>query len=106
MTSNDFTQAELDERAYAIFLVEGIQYFLEQDPPLREGAIIDYCHRLWNRWNQMSQNEKMPFLDRAADELRRLRRYRRADIYRSIMRDEMNDNDETRHRRRFFNHTG
>jgi hypothetical protein len=97
MTTNDFSQAEVDERAYAIFLVEGIQYFLDQDPPLREGSILSYCERLWNRWRQMSQSEKIPFLDRAVDELRRLRRYHRHDIYRSLIRDEFND--ETRRRR-------
>jgi hypothetical protein len=97
MTSHDFSQTEVDERAFAIFLMEGIQYYLDQDPPLREGSIIDYCSRLWNRWHQMSNNEKMPFWDRATEELRRLRRYRRADIYRTLMRDDIED--ETRRRR-------
>jgi hypothetical protein len=97
MTANDFSQTEVDERAYAIFLIEGIQYFLDQDPPLREGSILNYCDRLWNRWRQMSQNEKLPFLDRALEELRRLRRYHRHDIYRSLIRDEIVD--DTRRRR-------
>ena len=103
MTSSDnFTQVEIDERAFAIFLLEGIQFYLEQDPPLQEGSIIGYCHRLWVRWQQMSQNEKAPFYDRAVDELRRLRRYRRADIYRSAMRDNIPDNDDLERRRRRF----
>ncbi len=97
MTSHDFSQVEVDERAYAIFLIEGIQYFLDQDPPLHEGSILNYCERLWSRWRQMSQNEKLPFLDRAIEELHRLRRYHRHDIYRSLMRDEFMD--ETRRRR-------
>ena len=97
LTSHDFSQTEVDERAFAIFLMEGIQYYLDQDPPLRQGSIIDYCNRLWNRWQQMSTNEKVPFWDRAVEELRRLRRYRRADIYRNIMRDDIED--ETRRRR-------
>jgi hypothetical protein len=96
MTSHDFSRTEVDERAFAIFLMEGIHYFLDQDPPLREGSILDYCQRLWNRWLQMSQNEKLPFLDRAIEELRRLRRYHRHDIYRSLMREDI---DETRRRR-------
>jgi hypothetical protein len=99
MNSHDFTQIEIDERAYAIFLMEGIQYFLDQDPSLHQGSIQAYCSRLWNRWHDMSQNEKTPFYDRAIDELHRLRRYRRADIYRSIMRDD-NNPDETQTRRR------
>ena len=97
MTSHDFSPVEIDERAFAIFLIEGIQYYLDQDPPLRQGSIMDYCGRLWNRWHDMSQNEKAPFLDRAIEELRRLRRYHRIDIYRSAMRDDLID--ETRRRR-------
>lgn len=101
MTSNSFSHVELDERAFAIFLLEGIQFYLDQDPSLRRGAIIDYCHRLWNRWNQMSEIEKAPFIARAEDELRRLRRYRRVDIYREVIREDTIEPDETRRRRRF-----
>ncbi len=103
MTSHDFTHSEIDERAYAIFLIEGLQYYLDQDPPLRQGSINDYCSRLWNRWHDMSDSEKIPFHDRAVDELRRLRRYRRADIYRSIMQSEnlIQETDDTRRNRRF-----
>jgi hypothetical protein len=100
MTAQAFTPAEIDERAFAIFLIEGIQYYLDQDPPLRHGSIYDYCGRLWNRWIQMSENEKVPFVDRALEQLRRLRRYRRADIYRDVMRDDI-DEDNTRRRRRY-----
>ncbi len=99
MTSYDFPHSEIDERAFSIFLIEGIYYFLEQDPPLRNGSVIDYCNRLWNRWTQMSREEKTPFCDRARDELRRLRRNRRNDIYRSVIRDDIiDDNDHTRRR--------
>ena len=101
MTSNLFSHVEVDERAFAIFLIEGIQFFLDQDPQLRRGSIIDYCNRLCNRWNQMSEVEKAPFLARAEEELRRLRRYRRADIYREAMRDDIADADDTRRRRRY-----
>lgn len=108
MTTNDYTQAELDERAFAIFLMEGIHYFLEQDPTLRRESIIEYCNRLWNRWQQMSNEEKYPFLERAEDELRRRRRYRRSDIYRAVLRDTNPDDDYDRnHRgRRFMDQTG
>lgn len=102
MTSNPFSYVEIDERAFAIFLLEGIQFFLEQDPPLRRGSIIDYCQRLANRWNQMSDNEKSPFLIRAEEELRRLRRYRRTDIFREVMRDDTIEPDDTRRNRRRF----
>ncbi len=102
MTANDFSPVEIDERGFAIFLTEGIHYFLEQDPPLRRSSVIDYCMRLWQRWQQMDDNEKRPFWDRAIDELRRLRRYMRADIYRNAMRDDdvaPDDNDRNRRRR-------
>ena len=102
MTSQPFHPHEIDERAFAIFLMEGIQFYLDQDPPLRHGSIYDYCNRLWNRWNQMSDNEKAPFLDRAVEELRRLRRYRRADIYREVMRDDIVEEDVTRRRGRRY----
>ncbi len=100
MTSNPFNQNELDERAFAIFLLEGIQYYLEEDPPMRHGSMIDYCQRLWNRWLQMSEHEKRPYLDRAAEELRRMRRFRRTDIFRSVMReDDILEDNDTRRRR-------
>jgi hypothetical protein len=99
MTTQPFTPAEIDERAFAIFLTEGIQYYLDQDPPLRHGSIYAYCGRLWNRWLQMSENEKTPFLDRAVEQLRRLRRYRRADIYREVMLDDISEDTDRRRRR-------
>jgi hypothetical protein len=101
MTSHPFHQNEIDERAFGIFLLEGIQFFLDQDPPLRHGSIHDYSNRLWNRWTQMSDSEKAPFVDRAIEELRRLRRYRRADIYREVMREDILEDNDTRRRRRY-----
>jgi hypothetical protein len=101
MTSQPFHPTEIDERAFAIFLIEGIQFYLDQDPPLRHGSIYDYCGRLWNRWVQMSDNEKGPFIDRAIEQLRRLRRYRRADIYREVMRDDILEDNDNRRRRRY-----
>lgn len=99
MTSYDFSPSEIDERAFTIFLIEGIYFFLEQDPPLRNSSVIDYCTRLWNRWIQMSREEKAPFYDRAREEMRRLRRNRRNDIYRSVIRDDIQDEpDHTRRR--------
>lgn len=97
----NYNYVELDERAFSIFLIEGIHYYLDQDPPLRRSSIIDYCMRLWNRWNDLNNEEKRPFLERAEEELRRLRRYHRADIYRELMRDDiLPDDDNHRNRRR------
>jgi hypothetical protein len=96
----DFHPTEIDERAFALFLMDGVRYFLDQDPPLRRMSIIDYCQRLWNRWTTMSDDEKAPFRDRAYDELRRLRRFHRADIYRMVMRDDITPEDGNRRRNR------
>jgi len=93
----NFDYVELDERAFAIFLMEGIHFYLDQDPPLRRSSIIDYCMRLWNRWCNMNNDEKRPFVERAREELRRLRRYHRADIYRDAMHDDnINEDDDNR----------
>lgn len=100
MTSHSYHQTEIDERAFGIFLLEGIQFFLDQDPPLRHGSLHDYATRLWNRWLQMTDNEKTPFVDRAVDELRRMRRYRHSEIYRDVMRDDTNDDNDNFRRRR------
>lgn len=100
MTSNDFSFTEIDERAFAIFLIQGIDFFLDQDPQLRNGSIIDFCQRLWNRWQQMSNAERSPFHERAREELRRQRRGRRSDIYRSIMRDDTIDDENNDRNRR------
>jgi hypothetical protein len=99
MAHQDFNYTEVDERAFAIFLMEGLHYFLDQDPSLRRCSVIDYCQRLWNVWDEMSDDEKRTFRDRARDELRRLRRYHRADIYRSAMRDQIPEVDDTRRNR-------
>jgi hypothetical protein len=93
MTSHPFSQTEIDERAFGLFLVEGIEFFLEQDPPLRHGSVDAYATRLWNHWIQMSENDKAPFIDRVIAELRRMHRYRYSDIYRDLMHD---DNDTRR----------
>ncbi len=89
----NYNYVELDERAFSIFLIEGIHFYLDQDPPLRRSSIIDYSMRLWNRWIDMNNEEKRPYIDRAMEELRRLRRYHRADIYRELMRDDIIDDD-------------
>ena len=87
MTSNIMNHTEVDERAFAIFLMDGLYYFLQQDSPLRHGHIIDYCNRLGVRWQQMTEAEKELYWDRAVEELRRIRRYSHVDIYREAMRD-------------------
>ena len=100
MTSHPFSQTEIDERAFGLFLMEGIQFFLDQDPPLRHGSVHEYATRLWNRWIQMSENEKAPFIDRVIEELRRINRYRHSDIYRDVLRDDTNDTNDIYMRRR------
>ena len=98
MTSNPIQHVEIDERAFAIFLLDGLYYLLQQDFPFRNGYIIEFCNRLWVRWQQMSDDEKDTYWERAADEIRRMRRNSRVDIYRDIMRDNPDPDDHHRHR--------
>ncbi len=103
MNSNPISHVEVDERAFAIFLLDGIYYLLQQDTPLRRESIINFCTRLWTRWVHMSENEKDPYWERAMEELRRIRRYSHVDIYREAIRDNIPDNDDQpRHVRRFL----
>ena len=87
MTSNPISHAEVDERAFANFLMDGIYYLLQQDIPLHHEYIINFCNNLWRRWRQMSDNEKDMYWERAMEELRRIRRYSNTHIYRDVMRD-------------------
>lgn len=98
MTSNPIHHVEMDERAFGIFLLDGLYYLLQQDIPLRHGYLIEFCNRLWMRWQQMPDSEKESYWERAADEIRRMRRNSRVDIYREVMRDNP-DNDDHHHRR-------
>ena len=91
MTSYDYSEAHVEERAFAIFLVDGLQFYLEQNPRLRHTSIHDFCNRLWSRWNdeanRMTDDEKNIFRRRAREELRRIRSLQHTTIYRSAMSD-------------------
>lgn len=91
MTSSDYSHSDVEERAFAIFLVDGVQFYLEQNPRLRHTSIHDFCNRLWTRWNdepnRMTDDEKNIFRERAREELRRFRRIQHTNIYRSVMSD-------------------
>lgn len=82
MTS--MSQDEIDERAFGLFLREGIQYFLQQDPPLQRGNVIQYSHRLYQIWIQMSQDEKSSYLRKAHQDVETLRE-RSIAVFRSAM---------------------
>ncbi len=105
MASNQIHHTEVDERAFSIFLIEGLHYLLQQDIPLRHGHIIDFCNRLWMRWNNMPNSEKDPYWERATEELRRMRRNTRVDIYREALQDQSPPDFDAprRHSRRFLN---
>ena len=70
---SSYTQEELDERAFAIFLRQGILYFLDQDSVLRQGTMIEYSHRLYQTWLQMQSGEKTAYIRRAREDLEKLR---------------------------------
>ncbi len=98
--------SEIDERAFAIFLLDGVYYLLQQDIQLRNEYMIGFCNRLWQRWAHLPQSEKDPYWDRAAEEIRRLRRNSAASVFREVLRDTLPENDETRYVRRFLDRTG
>ena len=91
MTSYDYSEAHVEERAFAIFLVDGVQFYLEQNTRLRHTSIHDFCNCLWSRWNdepnRMTDDEKNIFREREREELRRFRRIQHMTIYRSAMSD-------------------
>lgn len=78
------SQDEIDERAFALFLRQGVLYFLDEDPPLQRGNVIQYSHRLYQIWIQMSQDEKSLYLRRAHQDLETLRE-RSIAVFRSAM---------------------
>lgn len=84
MTS--YTSEEVDERAFAMFLRQGILYFLDQDPVLHQGEVLLYASRLRQTWIQMSQEQKSHYVLRAREELNRLRGDPATDLFRGAMR--------------------
>lgn len=84
MTSH--TNEEVDERAFAMFLRQGILYFLDQDPVLRHGEVILYTSHLRQTWIQMTQQEKSLYILRAREELNRLRGDPATDLFRAALR--------------------
>lgn len=106
MASININHNDVDERAFSIFVIEGLHYLLQQDVPLRHGHIIDFCNRLWMRWTHLPESEKDPYWERASEELRRMRRNTRVDIYRDALRDQSPPGGEdNQRRRRFMNHS-
>lgn len=91
MSSVDYSYSDVEERAFALFLLDGLQFYLEQNPRLRHTSIHDFCNRLWSRWNdepnRMTDDEKNVFRQRAREELQRLRRPQHIAIYRSLISD-------------------
>ena len=71
MTS--YSQAEVDERAFGLFLSKGLQFILEQDLHVDHGGLLQYTNRLWRTWIQMSTMEKEVYLVQAREQLNRLR---------------------------------
>lgn len=86
LMTTDFHYAEVDERGFVLFMQDGIEYFLASDPILNHSFMIDYIQRLHRRWQQMDNQEKEPFHQRAREQMRALRRSLRSEyIFRSIL---------------------
>lgn len=96
--TTDYNYTEVDERAFILFMQDGIEYFLASDPILHHMAMIEYIQRLHRRWIQMDNQEKDPFMERARTQMRELRQQLRSEyLYRSILR-HMSDQDTHRNR--------
>ena len=78
---------ELDERAFAIFVRQGLEYSMNSDPSLDHGWVVQYLNRLWNLWLQMTTEEKTPYHSLAREELRRVLAENRTDLFRAAIRD-------------------
>ncbi len=65
MTSNPNTSEQLDERAFLLFLQEGLKSLLERSTALRRNDVLTYSSWLYNEWSQMSPNRKDPYVEQA-----------------------------------------
>lgn len=71
---------DVDGRGLSIYIIEGLRYYLSDDPILGQYTIPAYLQSLVRRWNTLEDMEKEPWLERAREELRELR-YRTEEQY-------------------------
>jgi hypothetical protein len=65
MTSNPNATDDLDERAFLVFLQEGLKNLLERSTALRRNDVLTFSSWLYNEWSQMSLNQKDLYREQA-----------------------------------------
>ena len=90
-------EIEIDQRAFTLFLVDGIYYLLDQNIQLCHEDMLGFCRRLSNRWIELPESEKDPYRERATEELRRLRRNSPTNVFRDALHATNADSADTRH---------
>ena len=68
-----YDNRDVDGRGLSIYIIEGLRYYLSDDPILGEFTIPAYIQTLVRRWDRLSDIEKEPWLERAREEIRELR---------------------------------
>ncbi len=53
----------LNERAFLLFLIDGLQYYQRYAQPIHQGSVMDYTNGLHYRWQQMPLSEKEPYFN-------------------------------------------
>ena len=74
----------MDERAFLIFLTDGLRYFQMHAQPTHQGAVMDYCNGLSYRWRQMGEFEKEPYYNQVREQMHNTRHINLA-IYQSLL---------------------
>lgn len=64
---------EVDERAFSLYVLDGIRYFMENNPSLYQYTVIQYISRLYRAWSELPMDEKEPWLERAREQIQELR---------------------------------
>jgi hypothetical protein len=65
MTSNPNASDQLDERAFLLFLQEGLKNLLERSTALRRNDVLTFSSWLYNEWSQLSPNRKDLYIEQA-----------------------------------------
>ncbi len=79
--NNRYDGRDVDGRGLSIYVIEGLRYYLNDDPILGEYTIPAFLQSLVRRWNTLTLQEKEPWLERAREEIRELR-YRHEEQHR------------------------
>lgn len=81
INNNHYDARDVDGRGLSIYIIEGLRYYLNDDPILGEYTIPSFIQSLFRRWSTLTLQEKEPWLERAREEIRELR-YRTEDQHR------------------------